>query len=413
MASAENELSSITQRLQAIEREKAELLVRQQELLSSQATAEEPLLSNIEVLSPQQKVELFSSLFRGRDDIYALRWENKQGRSGYSVACSNEWKPGLCNKPKIKCGECNNRSFSPLDSKALYDHLLGKITVGLYPLLSNDECWLLAVDFDKSDWKEAVSAFRFACKSRNITCAVERSRSGNGAHAWIFFEDTIAAKDARRLGFALLDKAMENHAGLSFDSYDRLFPNQDVLPTGGFGNLIALPLQHGPRKMGSSEFIDENFQSYHNQWSYLSSLKKVNKSNVYDFLKKIDVSEKDSRVDLKPWEKNLPAPRETISGCPETVTLILANRIYLSIEDIPQALLARLKRVASFSNPVFFKTQALRFSTHGIPRFICLAHIEEGYLSLPRGCIDDVLFIFEEQSVTVEVDDKRKTGKQL
>jgi len=173
-----------------------------------------------------------------------------------------------------------------------------------------------------------------------------------------FFDNPIPAKDPRNFGFLLLDKAMENHAGLSFDSYDRLFPNQDIMPDGGFGNLIALPLQYVPRKSDNSEFVDNKF-----------------------------------------------------NACPKTLTIVLANKIYIPTDVLPQALLARLKRTASFSNPVFFKTQALRFSTHGIPRFICLAHIEQGYLSLPRGCLDDVLVILEQQLILAEFDDKRKMGQ--
>ncbi|MCU7860282.1 MAG: hypothetical protein KZQ86_10750 [Candidatus Thiodiazotropha sp. (ex Lucinoma kastoroae)] len=239
----DQELQSIETRLAALEREKQTLLTKQQALLARQPSIASPATHSIETLSTQQKVELFSRLFRGRNDIYALRWENKQGRSGYSLACANEWQQGLCHKPKIKCGECSNRAFKSIDEKVIYDHLTGKHTAGLYPLLNNDHCWLLAVDFDKSDWKLAVAAFSGACAAWNIPCAVERSRSGNGAHIWIFFDSRIPAQDARRLGFALLDSAMESHAGLSFDSYDRLFPNQDTMPNGRFGNLIALPLQ--------------------------------------------------------------------------------------------------------------------------------------------------------------------------
>jgi len=272
---------------------------------------------------------------------------------------------------------------------------------------------LLAADFDKANWQLDVTAFFDACVELNLPCAIERSRSGNGAHAWIFFDDPVPAKDARNLGFLLLDKAMENHAGLSFDSYDRLFPNQDIMPEGGFGNLIALPLQHEPRKSGNSEFIDNNFIAYPDQWTFLTSLKRVNIQQIYECLKKGDSSKTNEDDSLKPWEKGLPMAKDNIIGCPQKITIVLANKVYISMGTLPQALLARLKRTASFSNPVFFKTQALRFSTHGIPRFICLAHIEQGYLSLPRGCLDDVLVILEQQLILVELDDKRKIGQRI
>ena len=229
-----------------------------------------------------------------------MRWENNQGRNGYALACDNEWEKGLCNKPKVKCGECPNQAFQPLDHEALYEHLSGQRTVGLYPLLDDDKTWLLAVDFDKSDWQRAAAAFREACGQWEIPCGVERSRSGNGAHVWMFFEQSLPAKDARRLGFALLDKAMELHAVLSFDSYDRLFPNQDILPTGGFGNLIALPLQRVPRKSGNTGFVDEGFNAYADQWAFLQALQKVSVSHVYYCLDKLDTTADRSDVDLKP-----------------------------------------------------------------------------------------------------------------
>jgi hypothetical protein len=420
MTGIDQELQSIKEELVAIDRRKAELLQRQSQLTTQRQQSIIPSISQPDhgALTTQKKVALIINLFQGREDIYALRWENKQRRSGYSVACANEWQRGICNKPKVKCGECNYRAYLPLDKQAIYDHLAGKKTIGLYPLSTEDQCWLLVADFDKADWQQAVAAYRQACENWGVACAVERSRSGNGAHVWIFFAQAIAAKDARRLGFALLDKAMEQHAGLSFESYDRLFPNQDTMPTGGFGNLIALPLQYLPRKSGNSLFINEQFEPYLDQWSYLASVQKVSAKQFYESLGRVsadnDGNEKHSSVvDVKPWEKNLPVIEAKISGCPQALELILANRLYLPIAQLPQALIARIKRIASFSNPVFFKTQALRFSTNGIPRFICLAEIEQGYLALPRGCNDDVVALLEEQSITVDIEDKRSTGRRL
>ncbi len=413
MPSIEQELEKIKIKLADLEQEKKILQEKYQKLLESKSIALENANAQPEVLSTDQKVNLFARLFKGRDDIYATRWQNKQGRAGYSVACANEWQPVVCNKSNVKCSECSHRSFKPLNQQAIFNHLCGHQTIGLYPLLNNDQCWLLVADFDKANWQLDVTAFFDACVELNIPCAIERSRSGNGAHGWIFFDAPVPAKDARDLGFLLLDKAMENHAGLSFDSYDRLFPNQDVMPEGGFGNLIALPLQQEPRKLGNSEFVDNNFKAYPDQWTFLTSLKRVNIQRIYECLKKGDSSKTIEAEILKPWEKGLPVAKDSISGCPKTLTIVLANKIYISTDTLPQTLLARLKRTASFSNPVFFKTQALRFSTHGIPRFICLAHIEQGYLSLPRGCLDDVLVLLEQQLILVEFDDKRKTGQEI
>ncbi len=312
MTTPKEKLKAIEARLVALEQEKLVLVNQKQRLLEQPHSGDLDVIAHTSILTSQQKVDIFCSLFKGRDDIFATRWQNQQGRSGYSVACNNEWQRGLCNKPKIKCGECSNRAFRPLTNKAIYDHLAGTHTAGLYPLLTNDHCWLLAVDFDKSDWKLAATAFRAACRAWKIPCAVERSRSGNGAHIWIFFDSPIPARDARRLGFSLLDKAMENHAGLSFDSYDRLFPNQDTLPTGGFGNLIALPLQQEPRKSGNSEFIDKHFISYPDQWAFLASLRRTTVKEVYDWLRSAEQTTHEEDADLKPWEVGLPIKVEPI-----------------------------------------------------------------------------------------------------
>ncbi|ARU59581.1 type III restriction protein res subunit [Oleiphilus messinensis] len=411
MTSIEQELAQIEERLLVLEKEKNQLLNRKQ-LLQQERHSGLRTAQQTELLSLEQKVALFSSLFKGRTDIFSLRWENKQGRSGYSVACANEWKQGICNKPRIKCGDCSHRIFVPIDYSVIYDHLAGKHTVGLYPLLPDDDCWFLAVDFDKTDWQPSVLAFRQTCVDFSLPFIVERSRSGNGAHVWIFFEETVPASDARRLGFALLDKAMEKHAGLSFESYDRLFPNQDTMPEGGFGNLIALPLQNGPRQVGNSVFVDEHFNPYPDQWAILQSLRKISRRELSSLLDQLEDTG-ESEPELKPWEKSFPVKKDKIENCPANVGLVLANKIYIPIEGLPQALIARMKRVASFSNPVFFKTQALRFSTNGIPRFICLATIEQGYLCVPRGSYDDTVEILGQQDIELEIDDKRQTGKKL
>jgi superfamily II DNA or RNA helicase len=204
---------------------------------------------------------------------------------------------------------------------------------------------------------------------------------------------------------------MEFHAGISFESYDRLFPNQDFLPIGGFGNLIALPLQYIPRQQANSVFINENLMPYADQWAYLTSIKKVTKQQLNAIV--IDTPELKSDSNRKPWELNYSTKSESICGCPKKLVLVLANRIYVNITELPQPLLAKLKRIASFSNPVFFKTQALRFSTNGIPRFICLAELDNGYLSLPRGCFDEVLRLLQDNMIEIELDDKRKLGVRL
>lgn len=417
-----DELQSVNNRLVVLEREKQALLARKEELerqLPSKTIATATTSTDRDAkFSTAEKVNIFRRLFIGREDVFAVRWENASGRSGYSIACHNEWKPAVCNKPKIKCGECPNRKYKKLNQQVIYDHLSGTHTVGLYPLLPDNQCRLLAIDFDKSDWQLAAQSFSRACQEFDIPHAIERSRSGNGAHIWIFFSEKVSAKDARLLGFGLLDKAMEYHAGLSFDSYDRLFPNQDTMPEGGFGNLIALPLQRQPRQSANSLFVDSNRAPYPEQWEFLSGLGRVSSNQLYHLIEKIKSSSNPIEAQqLKPWEQGLPIAHSKIKDCPEAVTITLVNQVYIPLKEpsleLPSVLTARLKRLASFANPVFFKTQALRFSTHGIPRYICCARIEQNYLAIPRGCLDEAIRLLEEQEIRIDFDDKRNSGVKL
>ena len=226
--------------------------------------------------SPASKVSLFRDLFSGREDVFAIRWENRsRGRAGYAPRCEHEWEPGICGKPKVRCGACTNQAFVALGDRELLAHLQGRQVVGIYPLLPNDTCRLLAIDLDGSSWQSDARAIRETCRSLDLEPAIERSRSGNGAHVWLFFAGLVAASDARRLGFTILTRTMASGAALGVESYDRLFPSQDVLPSGGFGNLIALPLQRQARKLGNTEFLDDELDPHQDQWSYLASVPSI------------------------------------------------------------------------------------------------------------------------------------------
>ncbi len=408
-----HDISAIDSRLADLEQEKQQLIALRAELKKSKTTS--PISDSF---YPGQKIAIFRNLFRGRTDIFANRWQNQRGRSGYSVACDNEWVQGVCNKPRIKCLDCTHRQFSELTDQIIYRHLAGQQIVGLYPLLRDNTCYLLAADFDKGSWQDEVKAISRACTEHSVPHAIEISRSGNGAHLWIFFDDMVPASEARLLGFGLLDKAMEVYPNLSFDSYDRLFPNQDILPEGGFGNLIALPLQREARQAGNSSFVDKELNVIEDQWQYLSQIKKLSRHELNQLLSKISpnasvISEQDVTDILPPWEVTAKPKPLVLENPPQQITITLANHIYFEVKVLPSALLARLRRLASFSNPVFFKTQALRFSTHGIPRFISCARIERRYLSLPRGCLDDALALLKENSIGVQIDDKRELGIKL
>ncbi len=419
----QHEIDVIEQRLAELEYEQNSLIKRRDSLVKK-TNSHQSNETNVSLALPvNQKIDLFKKLFKGRSDVFAKRWQNTTGRSGYSFACQNEWIKGLCNKPRVKCSDCSNRAYVPVNDQVLYDHLAGKLIVGLYPLLADNTCHLLAADFDKDDWQEAIKALAQVCRQFDIPHIIEISRSGNGAHLWVFFSEAVAAKDARLLGFGLLDKAMEIHPNLSFESYDRLFPNQDIMPEGGFGNLIALPLQKQARQHGNSLFVDQELKPYADQWQHLSQIQTVSTKQLTNVLLNLTPdslreSDQQSIDDLSPWDQGAKLKSTIINNCPKQLTVVLANHIYFNLGDIPAPLAARLKRLASFSNPVFFKTQAMRFSTHGIPRYITCARIEQGpanskWLSLPRGCIDDAMALLQEHKIPVVIDDKRELGRKL
>jgi hypothetical protein len=234
--------------------------------------------------SASEKVALFRQLFRGRDDLYPTRFVSKKtGKPGYAPACSNKWVPGLCVlKTGGKCSDCTNQAFLPVDEAALLLHLCGKHVMGIYPLLADETCWFLAADFDKTSWKEDVHAFVETARRLGLPALVERSRSGNGAHVWFFFAAPVPAHIARKMGCHLITETMAVRHELSMESYDRLFPSQDTMPRGGFGNLIALPLQHEPRRLGNSVFLDDHLNAYPDdqQWAVLASAKRISPAAV-------------------------------------------------------------------------------------------------------------------------------------
>jgi hypothetical protein len=273
--------------------------------------------------SAQQKVALFRRLFRGRHDIYALRWESRtSGRSGYAPACANEWKPGICEKPRVACRDCSHRELLPVTDEAIYGHLAGEHTLGLYPLLENDTCHLLAVDFDEQDWREDARAFLRSCLELAVPAALEISRSEEGAHVWVFFEEAVPAREARQLGASLISHTCAASRQLQLSSYDRLFPNQDTMPKGGFGNLIALPLQKEARQRGCSVFVDNDLKPYPDQWAYLATLQRLSVARLQTLIQNamggahsLDLAFIGEEDLATPWKAAVPLSR--LSGhCP-------------------------------------------------------------------------------------------------
>ncbi|WP_260292488.1 TOTE conflict system archaeo-eukaryotic primase domain-containing protein [Sedimenticola hydrogenitrophicus] len=366
------------------------------------------------------KIALFRRLFRGREDVYPQRWESAKGTSGYSPACGNEWKPGVCHKPTIKCGDCNQRLLLPVTDQVIYGHLAGKQTIGVYPLLTDDSCYFLAADFDKADWREDAKAFMESCQELAIPAALEISRSGNGAHIWIFFADPVPAREARQLGAALISHTCDRTRQLSLGSYDRLFPNQDTLPKGGFGNLIALPLQKQPRDLGRSVFVDEHLDPYPDQWAFLASIQPFSKRELEDAILRasggrhpLDVVFIVEEEDNKPWQRPTPAPTRIAGPLPESLTLVLANQIFIAKADLPQSLANRLIRLAAFQNPEFYKAQAMRLPVWNKPRIIGCAENFPQHIGVPRGCLDAVLDLLQGNGIRPELLDERLPGRKV
>jgi superfamily II DNA or RNA helicase len=387
--------------------------------LSSAHTHKEP--SKVAVAySIADKIKLFRHLFRGRTDVYPMRWESAKGKSGYTPACGNEWKPGVCHKPKVKCGDCPQRQLLPVTDRVIYDHLSGKHTVGVYPLLKDDRCYFLAVDFDGAGWQDDARAFLQSCRELTIPSTLEISRSGNGAHAWIFFTDPVPAGEARTLGAALISHTCQRSRQLSLSSYDRFFPNQDTLPTGGLGNLIALPLQKAPRDKGRSVFVDDELHRYPDQWEHLASIRKMSHSELEESILRasggrhpLDVTFSTDNDDRKPWRTMVP-PKERIPGpLPESLNLVLANQIFIAKTDLSQPLANRLIRLAAFQNPEFYKAQAMRLPVWNKPRIIGCAENFSQYIGLPRGCLGSVLELLSKNGVRADIQDERLTGKKV
>lgn len=370
--------------------------------------------------STAEKVTLFRRLFRGRADVFPIRWEGKaSGKSGYAPACANEWRPGVCEKPRIKCSDCGNRVLNPLTDAVIYAHLAGKQTVGVYPLLTDDTCHFLAADFDEADWQEDVQAYRQSCLELGVPVAIEISRSGKGAHAWVFFAARVSARDARRLGTALISQTCARTRQLKLESYDRLFPNQDTMPKGGFGNLIALPLQKKPREYGGSVFVDDALRPYPDQWAYLASIEPMPPHDIEPTILRatggvhpLDVTFIDEEDLKEPW-KRTPVTKKISGPTPKMLTVTLSNLIYFEKSQLPQALANRLIRLAAFQNPAFYKAQAMRMSVWDKPRVIGCAENFPAHIALPRGCLDAAQELLRDNAIGCDLVDERFNGESL
>jgi len=439
-------IAELERRLSALDQERTALVARLESLRRTSAEAATPPQTAV-FLAPgpvtkdspiSEKLSLFRRLFHGRDDIYPRRWESgRTGRSGYQPACKSEWISGLCGKPKTKCADCAQREFLPVTDDVIRHHLMGcdpsepssrgvprDFTVGVYPLLTDETCWFLAADFDKTTWEMDAVAFVQTCRAHNVPAGLERSRSGRGGHVWIFFAEPVSASLARKLGSFLLTKTMEHRPEIGLDSYDRFFPNQDTMPQGGFGNLIALPLQRKPREQGNSLFVDDGLVPYEDQLGFLSSLGPMPLQAVAALVEEAQRAGQVLGVRMavtqgdedEPW--TAPPSRRgpdlaLIGPFPEAISIVLGNQVYVPKAALPPSLVNRLIRLAAFQNPEFYKAQAMRLSTFGKPRIISCAEDYPHHIALPRGCLQEVVDLLRSVGVEVDVRDEREGGQVL
>lgn len=373
----------------------------------------------------QAKVARFRSLFRGREDVYAEAWRTKDGTWAYRPACKKNWLAVLASRPEEhKKVDRQTRILYPLTDDVIRQHLTGRKTIGIYPLLVDETCWLLAADFDKKTWQEDSLAFLATCQRAGVPAYLERSRSGNGGHVWIFFELPVPAPLARKMGCALLTQTMERRHHLGLDSYDRLFPNQDTLPKGGFGNLIALPLQRMPRQNGNSLFVDDDLSPYPDQWQLLLSIRRVgadqaewivNEATRRGQVMGVKFSMTDDDAADAPW--TLPPSRrsgKTIPGpFPESIEIVRSNLIFVPKAGLPEPMLNRIIRIAAFQNPEFYKDQAMRLPTWDKPRVISCGEEFAQHLAVPRGCLEEVSELMKEHGIQVLIRDERYPGKPI
>ncbi len=428
------DVSALTQRIQELEKENARLKAILDKNGIEYASFESKNCSSIQLetlpaskckFTLQERVAIFQSVFQGRDDIFAKRWySSTTQKSGYQPVCKREWNREFCDKRKYKCADCPNRQFAPLTYNDFFNHLAGKDAwgrdvIGLYPIRKDNTCCFLCTDFDDKScehgYKNDVLAFVSICKTWNVPCYIERSRSGNGAHVWIFFDTPVTAFKARKLGNAILTEAMNSDVHLSFKSYDRFFPNQDSLPEGGLGNLVALPLQGMARHKGNSVFVDENFNAYADQWNVLSQIYKLSEIDLDLLLRQHSVptlGELSKTSESKPWETPQIDALQSYDY-PKQIVLTRANMLYVSLANLSAKCVNIFKRIAAFRNPEFYEKQGMRLSTYNIPRIISCSEMTGDYLVLPRGCEDAVCDILTQHDVKITISDETNHGHSI
>lgn len=375
----------------------------------------------------RDKLELFRNLFTGRKDVHAHGYRRKDGGIGYTPACANEWKPGICpkaNHHRIKCAECRSRTFLELNDAAIIAHFKGsddrlRDVIGQYVLDKDCNTNVLVIDFDKADWKEATNAIRLVVKNYGINAAVERSRSGNGAHIWFFFLEPINAKTARDFGSCLIAEAAALNKTITFEAFDRMIPAQSTIPEGGFGNLIALPFQGKAQREGNSVFVDERFEPFPDQWLYLSQIQLISRATVDRLIE--DTKNKPlgiaTAAATNKTRRNVQKPRKrlplTPRDFPSNLLVTQADMLYIPEKSLSPAAQMEIRRLATFANPEFFRAQSMHQSVFGKPRLIDLSELRDGRVAIPRGCKAQLEQLIQEAHVTAHYSDERSTGNPI
>ncbi len=441
-------INSLQSRIQALEDENRFLKERLDEAGVSYADiVSGDAEGAVEVYDPDQSARIkkfdvtdkiasdfFMMFCRGRKDVYDLRYTNpKTGKNGYYSQCFNRWDRGchIQKKDGVRCKDCELRAYKPVTLPLIKAHMNGtdpngNDVVAIYPMLENNLCQLLVFDFDNhakgaeqedyanidDGWKEEINALRRICKNLDVDAVVERSRSGRGAHLWIFFKEMVPARLARRFGFALLEKGAESVNLKSFKYYDRMIPTQDALPEGGLGNVIALPLQGMALKSGNSAFIDENWNAYEDQLNVLAGTRRLTRQGIEDYLSLWystgSISE-DNGTDA-PWDKNSEIEAGSVKG---VVRIVLADRIYIDSTGMSNKTKRQLRRMATFSNKQYFQNQAMDMPNYDESRFIYLGSDEGKYIVLPRGLREEILKKFDNAGISYKIEDKRTKGQEL
>lgn len=357
--------------------------------------------------------------FKGRNDVYPYLSidKNNPNIKYYIPACTNEWKNGVCNKTMgKKCKTCQYRENKPISKETIYKHMYGNYPIGIYPLLENDTCFFLSLDFDdkdsKKDIKSDVLAFASVCDKYEVPIAIERSRSGNGIHIWMFFDTNIKAITARKLGSLLLSKTMEI-SNISISSFDRMFPNQDTLPKGGYGNLIALPFQNEPSKYGNTLFIDRNFILIKNQMQYLSSIHKLTEIEVFEKIKQLSNETIDISHEIIDMQNEVKLKSKNNIDYPKSIKVILKDMVYIDKANLDGVVKNSFRRLATFANPEFYKKQKLRMSVYNVPMVIDCSKEDEKYLKLPRGTYNYLESLCNVNNIEIISKDERFVGNKI